>query len=153
MLEQTNMSVNINKFVATVVNWQWNSFPPWNISYFFALFFLSRNWRFPLSPVKNPGSQNTIVCIIRIKFDFIIVIIITIHNPIIVITIQSLSSSSTWSPCHREAKTATLARLLAGGLCCFVWLVDCCQPSHELKRAVLNSNTNADPSYVHNVCI
>merc|ERR1719323_1081730 len=36
--------------------------------------------------------------------------------------ISPLTSQKSWSPYHREAKTATLARLLAGGLCCFVCL-------------------------------
>ena len=150
MLEQTNMSVNINEFVATVVNWQWYSFPrpPWNISYFLALFFLSRNWRFPLSPVKNPGSQNTIVCIIRIKFDFIIVIIITIHHPIIVIIIN-LESISSWGqdgdPCEIVSWRLVLLRLI-GWLSAVTWIEeDCFKQQYQCWRH--------DPSYVHNACI
>ena len=137
MLEQTNMSVNINKFVATVVNWQRYSFPrpPWNISYFFALFFLSRNRGFPVSPVKNPGSQNTIVCIIRIKFDFIIVIIITIHHPIIVIIIN-LESMSSWGqdgdPCDIVSWRLVLLRLIGWLLSALTWIEeDCIKPQYQ----------------------
>ena len=140
MLQKTNMSVNINRFVATVVNWQWYSFPrpPWNISYFSALFFYLGTEDIPSHSHQSKILEVRIPLHCLYHKDKI-----RLHNryhyhhsqsnhchhhPILVIIIN-LESMSSWGqdgdPCEIVSWRLVLLRLI-GWLSAVTWIEEDC---------------------------